>query len=88
MGILSSRTLERKEALVKVLALENKIATRHSRHTQMRKNPLGVPETNQDSEILPNKEGGYAPQIIYIRMMVAVESKEKKIHRIRTLFCA
>ena len=52
---------KRKEVLEKALELEKKIQARRHRHTKVSSKGPGVPVTDPDSSILPNKEGGMAP---------------------------
>jgi len=52
---------KRKEALEKALELEKKIQARRHRHTKVPSQAPRVPVTDPDSAILPNKEGGMAP---------------------------
>ena len=52
---------KRKEALKKALASTEKIERKRSRRSDVPERPAGVPLTDADSLVLPNKEGGYAP---------------------------
>ncbi len=52
---------KRKEALEKALELEKKIQARRHRHVKVPSKAPRVPVTDPDSAILPNKEGGMAP---------------------------
>lgn len=53
---------KRKEALQQVLETCHAAdAERKKKGTNPEKNPFQLPATDQDSRILPNKEGGYAP---------------------------
>ena len=52
---------KRKKALEKALELEKTVVARRSRHTKVLKRPVRVPVTDPDSAILPNKDGGHAP---------------------------
>ena len=52
---------KRKDALEKALELEKKIQARRYRHTNVRSKTPRVPVTDPDSAILPNKDGGMAP---------------------------
>jgi len=52
---------KRKAALEKALVLEKKIQARRHRHTKGPSTAPGVPVTDPDSAILPNKDGGMAP---------------------------
>jgi transposase len=52
---------KRKKALEKALEQEKKIQARRHRHTKGPSRAPGVPVTDPDSALLPNKEGGMAP---------------------------
>jgi transposase len=52
---------QRQKALEKALALEKKIQARRHRHTKVPNKAPRVPVTDPDSAILPNKDGGMAP---------------------------
>ena len=52
---------KRKQALEKALELERKVVARRSRHRKVLKRPVCVPATDPDSAVLPNKQGGHAP---------------------------
>lgn len=53
-----ARQRELKEALKKVQAADE---TRRRDGTDRKENPAQIPATDPDSKVLPNKEGGYAP---------------------------
>jgi len=63
---------KRKEALEKALAAAEKVEKRRQRRSKVPDRPAGVPVTDPDSAILPNKEGGYAPNYTAI---AAVDSQ-------------
>jgi transposase len=52
---------KRKESLEKALASTEKIERKRSRRSDVPDRAAGVPLTDTDSLVLPNKEGGYAP---------------------------
>jgi len=52
---------KRKEALEKALASTQRIEKKRIRRPKVPDRPPGVPVTDPDSAVLPNKDGGYAP---------------------------
>jgi len=56
-----SNLAKRKEALTKALASAEKIEVKRSRRSEVPQRSASVPITDTDSLVLPNKEGGYAP---------------------------
>ena len=62
---------KRKEALQKALSAAEAIAQKRQRRTKPPSSPAAVPVTDPESAVLPNKEGGHAPNYT---PMAAVDS--------------